>query len=110
MIDVLKRYLDKIGVKDFTALSGEERTTYDNWVDILSKTLTIESIKEFIELQIPELRTKLKEHVENGEDRKALYITAKLNNWEALLDLIEEPDRSKEVIKEHIKHLLEEDN
>ena len=109
MIGILKKYLDKIGVKDFTELTGEERATYDKWHEVLSKEITVETIREFIELQVVDLRKNLKSYVMDGKERQALLATARLENYEALLDIIDEPNRSKESLEQHIKSLLVED-
>lgn len=106
MIGILKKYLDYIGVKDFMSLRGDELDTYNTWQEVLSKEVTVINLREFAELQIAELQKDLKKHVKEGNDRDALFTTARLENYEAMVDFIDEPDRSKNSLKEHINNLL----
>ena len=108
MIGILKKYLDKLGLKDFTELTDEERVDYDKWYEVLSKEVTVESTKEFAEQQIVELQKDLKRYVREGKDREALFATAKLDNYEALLEIMDEPNRTRENLEGYIKNLIDE--
>lgn len=103
---MLNKYLTKLGVNDFTELDAEERATYDEWREVLEAEATVENIGEFIDAQIKTLGGELQEAVREGHDRKALLITARLENYNDLQAVITAPDRNREALQAHINNLL----
>jgi hypothetical protein len=51
-MNILAKYLKKIGVKSYEELNEEERATYREWeISISGRKLTDEDVKEFLELE-----------------------------------------------------------
>jgi len=103
---LFRQYLDKLGVQDFTQLSDEERQTYDEWVVAYEAETTVETMRKFVETQQVQLAKDLREAVQNGDDRAALYLTARLANYDDIYALIVAPDKGRQQLEAHIKNLL----
>lgn len=103
---LLGRYLDKQGVADVTQLSEEEKATYEKWQEVLSAEVTLETVVKFLEDQLPKLDKDLREAVKQGEDRKAILITARIENYNDLKAVIAAPDRNREKLAAFITNLL----
>lgn len=103
---ILQKYLKKAGVGDFTELDPEERATYDAWRETLEAEVTVENLTTFIQAQIANLSQELREAVKEGHDRKALLITARLENYNDLMGLITAPDRNRETLAAFIENLI----
>ncbi len=103
---ILQKYLAKVGVGDFTELDPEERATYDAWRETLEAEITVENLTTFIRAQIANLNGELQEAVEQGHDRKAILITARLKNYNDLIGLITAPDRNRESLAIFIDNLI----
>lgn len=106
-IALLKRYREKLGVGDYTELTDDEKKTYDQWEAILTKEITLENLREFLGKQQLVLAKELREAVTNGEERKALRISARLDNYEAMAAFIDEPTRSRDNLIAHLKTLVD---
>jgi len=51
-MNILAKYLKKIGVKSYEELNEEERATYREWeISISGRKLTDEDVKEFLDLE-----------------------------------------------------------
>lgn len=106
-IGVLRKYVnEKLGVADYTQLSGDEKKTYDGWEAILTKELKLDDLRNFLAKQSVTLGKELREAVEKGEDRRALKIAARMENYEAIVAFLDEPNRSREVLIAQITNLL----
>lgn len=102
----ISKYLEKLGVADFTGLTGDERSTYDEWQEVLRKEANVEDLVKFIEYQLATLTTDLRKAIREGDDRQALYTTARLENYEAMRGVLTAPERNKEALAKHITSLL----
>lgn len=91
MENLLTKYLKKLGVEDYSELTDVERATYEEWQRILSHEVRIDDVAEYLEGQIARLNKELRAAVTEGEDRDALKITAKIENYEAIIMFIKEP-------------------
>lgn len=105
MENLLEKLLKKAGVKDYRELTTQEKATYDNWSKVLSKEVNIDDIEEFIGNEVKKLYKELKEKTKKDKGREALYLTARIDNYEAILSIIKTPKAQKEAIKERIKKL-----
>lgn len=103
---LINKYFARLKVNDFTELSEEERATYDEWQEILQAEQTVEGISKFVSAQVKNLEGELRTAVRNGEERKALFITARLENYNDLQAVIDAPERSREALAAHISNLL----
>lgn len=103
---LLSRYLEKLGVADFTQLDAEERETYDQWREVLEKEATLEDVTKFIEHELSNLNKELQEAVRDGDDRKAILTAARLQNYNDLKHVITAPERNREQLAGYINNLL----
>lgn len=104
---ILQKYLKKVGVADFTELDPEERATYDTWRETLEAEVTVDTLTTFIKAQLANLSRELQEAVREGHDRKALLITARLQNYNDLMEVITAPDRNRESLAIFIDNLIQ---
>lgn len=103
---LLRRWLGQLGIEDYTGLKSHEKKTYDQWESVLTKELQLEDLRNFLQKQIPALAKELREAVQAGEDKNALFLSARIENYEAIVAFIDEPDRSRETLIAHITNLL----
>lgn len=104
---MLKRFLEWCGVQEYTDLNPEEKQTYNQWSDILGKDLTIADITAFIGEQRSKLAVEMRDAVKAGNDRAALLLAARIENYEDLEAVIKAPANAKQDIINHIARLLE---
>lgn len=100
----MKNWISKLGGRD--NLDAEERQTYDEYYDILSRELTLEDLEDFFTAEIANLSSQLRDAVKAGEDRKALLLAARIENTQTWLDFIQAPQREKDALIEHITNSL----
>jgi len=105
-IGMLKKWLDTLEIEDYTQLSEQEQATYNQWEQVINKEPNLDELKDFLRKQLVVLSKELREAVEKGEDRRALRISARLDNYEAIVEVLDEPERSREVIIANIKNLI----
>lgn len=106
MDTTLFKYLEKCGVKGVNDLTELERHDFDEWQKILSATTTIEDIIKFLKVEVEILNRDLREAVKKEEQRAALLITARLENYEALLAITEGPENAKKELRATIEAKL----
>lgn len=106
-LGLLRRYREKQGVAELTELTAEERATYEQWEAILTKELTLDNLRDFLVKQQHTLSKELREAVEGGNERKALRIVARLDNYETLATFIEEPAKNREQLIKQLTSLTE---
>ncbi len=104
-IGLLQNWIKKLGGRD--QLTPEEQQAYDEYYEVLTRELNLEDLAEFLKNEIYNLHTKLREAVEKGKDRNALYISARIENYQAWVDYMEAPAREKESLIEHITNLTD---
>lgn len=102
----LDKLLEKVGVTDISELSPIERATFDEWQKALNAEVNIEDVAKFIEYQVKRLNRELRLAVVEARDREALRITAKLDNYDALVFFIKEPLERKKAVSEEILNQL----
>lgn len=103
-IGLLQNWINKLGGRE--QLDAEEKATYDEYYEVLTRELTIQDIIEFLKNEIYNLHNALRRAVEAGEERKALYISARIENYQTWVDYMEAPEREKEALIEHITSSL----
>jgi N-acetylglucosamine kinase-like BadF-type ATPase len=99
MQDILRKYLEKQGIEDVTKLTPEEKETFKQWEEAFSHDLRAENVATYLGSQIGQLNKQLREAVKRGEDRAALMITARVENYEALQAMLQEPKRRRDEIE-----------
>jgi hypothetical protein len=102
----LDKLLEKVGVTDVSELSAVEKATFDEWQEALNANVAIEDVAKFMEYQVKRLNKDLRQAVVEGRDRDALRITAKLENYDALVFFIREPLERKKAVSEEILNQL----
>jgi dihydroorotate dehydrogenase len=106
MDNLIKKFLDKQGIEDVTKLTPEEKSTYAEWEKILDGQTKITDVADWLEKNIKSMNVQLREAVKQGEDRVALLLTARLENYEAIAMMIREPDRKREDLQAYINSKL----
>lgn len=95
LANLLNKYLEKLGVKEYADLTELERATYKEWEAILAKDVRMEDVAEFLEKQLKHLNRELREAVTEGDDRLALKISGRIENYETIVLFIREPLEAK---------------
>lgn len=106
MDNLLVRLLKKLGVEDYSDLTDIEKATYKQWEEILAKDVKIEDVSKFLDTQIKRLNRELREAVKEGDDRLALNISAKIDNFETIVLFIREPLEAKKRLEESLLETL----
>jgi hypothetical protein len=102
---LIQKWLDKIGVKNVSDLSSDEKATYDNWSKILSEgEITVEKIKEFCKSQKKLIETQYTNP--DNTDKKDNILKASLGIYNALIGLIEGPRSEKESLEKYLEQLI----
>lgn len=104
--NILNSFLKKLGVNDYSELSELEKSTYKQWEQILNKTVRIEDVAIFLEVKVKNLQKDLHDAIKEGDDRMALHITAKIENYETIILFIKEPlERRKHLERQLLDNL-----
>lgn len=104
---ILHRYLEKLGLRSSIELDAEERVTYQQWEEILTSELTIESLVETIRKELDAQNQALRNAVKAGDERAAQIAVARIENYETLVSLVERRERSRDELAEHINRLID---
>ena len=110
MRDIIERYLKKIGIRNPDELTPEEKATLEQWTEIFGKEVDINTIANFLETEIARLHGIIKEAVIEGNDRQALNATSRVQNYEAILGIIRQPEAERERLKARLEALMEGKN
>lgn len=104
-MDFLKKYLDKIGVKNFSELSSEEKDTYRNWEEALSgRKLTDDDVAVFLVRTENDIIEKLVGL--SGYDEKDAQLKAELNIIRKIKDFLKTPELEKKMMETNLANLL----
>jgi len=103
-VNLLSKILQKKGIKDTSELSPEERQDFDRWKAILSKDVSVETIKDFCKFQISVIENKFA----TGEntDKQDAFLKASLNVYLNLLKAIEAPKQEREALERYLQDLI----
>lgn len=106
-ISLLNRYMhEKLNVGGYSNLTDDEKRTHDEWNAILTKEPNVQDLVAFLHKQVMVLGKDLRAAVQGGDERKALYIAARVENYEAIVAILTEPDRNREALIAQITNLL----
>jgi len=105
-MSILNKFLDKIGVKDYSELTSEEKTTYRSWEDALSgRKLTDKEIATFFETEIEEIQVKLiSARISSRED---LFLKMKLEFIRSAKAFLATPLIEKQMVENEISNLIQ---
>lgn len=105
MLDLLSKYLEKIGVKSFTELTPEERETYTNWEASLSgKKLTDEDVARFI-VGLEEDIIKELIDTKTGTERD-LFLKMQLDLIRKIKTFLRNPELEKKMTEYQLLNLI----
>lgn len=107
MKDILQRLLKKRGIENIDTLSIEEKETFNNWQEILSKEeITPNDIKLFCINQISIIESKWAD-LKIEQKKKAELIPYHVV-YKTLIAVIESPKAVREGLEKHLNQLLNE--
>ena len=103
-MNLLEKFLKKVGVTEFSQLTEEEKETYRNWDSILSgRKLTDEEVATF-------LTTELEETVQKVIDQKLttredIFLKMKLDFIRKIQGFLNVPKVEKKILEQNINQL-----
>ena len=104
-MSILKKYLEKIGVKEFSQLDEDEKKIYRNWEEALSgKKLTDSDVATFIitlEDAIIEELTDVK-----ISDKRDMFLKMQLDLVRKIKRFLSSPEMQKKLTEMSINNLL----
>jgi len=104
-MSILKNYLKKIGVKDFSELTEEEKETYRGWEESLSgRRITDDDVAVFLKQEEDETINKL--IGSKLSDREDIFLKMKLEFVKKLVNFLNVPAMEKEMTEKSINQLI----
>lgn len=105
-MDLLKKYLGKLGVSDFSQLQEEEKETYKEWEEALSgKALTDEDVAKFlINLQEELIENILK--TPQKETDKKLFYEMQLDLVRKIIGFLRTPELQRKLMEQNLINLI----
>lgn len=104
-MNILEKFLKKVGVTSPDQLSSEEQKTYEEWRKILSKDeLTLGNIKDFCRTQVSIIEAKWKDY--NLENSKKAELIPYHTVYRTLEQVVEAPRLEREQLEAQLNQLL----
>lgn len=104
-MDYLKKYLNKIGIKDFSELNPEEKLQYNSWQEALSgKKLTDKDVAVFLISKENEIITEL-----IGTEitaKRDSYLKMQLDLIRQIKNFLNTPELQKKMTEYTLQELL----
>jgi len=102
---MLEQLLEKLGIHDYSALTAEEKKTYETWAKVLvTGDPTIEGVKKFVASEY-ERAIEECQKFENSKDRQ-LFFQALARLTGTLKTFLETPANQREALKSHLKQVF----
>lgn len=101
---ILEKYLEKLGLKDYSELTTAEREVYRQWEEVLNINIKVEDVATFLEKQVKVLNKRLREAIGEGDDVQTMILSARIENYETIILFIREPIEARKNLE---KELLE---
>ena len=102
-MQILRRYLDKLKIKDATELTTAEKATYDKWVEVFSKEVTVKDVITFLKSEIERLRVAREQDTRSELDES---YRLRILNYKSLLAVVEKPEREKRQLEAAIESII----
>jgi len=103
-MNLLKKYLDKINVKEFSELSEEEKETYRSWEEVLSgRKLTDDDVAQFLGTELDDTLNKLEDP--KLSPREDVFLKMKLSFVRKINAFLNSPEVEKKTLEENIKNI-----
>lgn len=104
-LDILTKYLKKVGAKSYQDLNELERETYEQWKTSLSgRKLTDEEVKQFLDAELEATIEKLIK--ESHGTREDTFLKMRLDMVRKIKHFLYTPELEKKVVEQGIKNLL----
>lgn len=104
-MNLLKKYLNKIGVKDYSELTEEEKATYRIWEESLNgRKLTDEDVAAFLDTELEVTLAKLINS--RLSDREDLFLKVKIDFIRKVKVFLQTPEMEKKMLEVNINNQL----
>lgn len=105
-MDILKKYLNKLGVKEFSELTTEEKETYRGWEEALrGRKITDEEVSVFLDQTENDIINELVDKQNN--DRRDIYLKVQLDLIRKIRSFLNVPKVEKLMTERNINNLIE---
>lgn len=102
---ILKKYLEKIGVSEFSELTPEEKETYRTYEETLNgRKLTDDEVKQFFAFEMDDTVQKLITKKHNS--RTDIFLKMKLDMLRRLTQFLNIPDTEKRSLEDNLRKQL----
>ena len=104
-MDILKKYLTKIGVGNYEELTSDEKDTYKLWEESISgRKLTDDEVSNFLQTELSQAILKLTEVNLSKEDE--IYRKCEVRMIQKIQKFLESPKIEKAMIEKQISSML----
>jgi hypothetical protein len=104
-IDILEKYLKKLGVKSYVDLNQEEKDTYNQWQESLSgRKLTDEDVEHFFSVEFEDTINKLIKETTNS--REDIFLKMKLDMLKKIRSFLDAPKMEKKILEQNLENML----
>ena len=102
---ILKDYLKKIGVTEFSQLSEEEKETYRKWEETLSgRKITDEEVEDFFETELEDAISKISDmKLGKTED---IFLKMKIEFLRKIKTFLKGPELEKKMLEQNLHNQL----
>lgn len=108
MKPILDKLLEKRGIQDVTALSPDEKETFEKWDRTLSEgNLTVKKIEDFCKAQMSVIEARWRREVADNSKEKNEKLMVMHTVYSTLAALIAAPQTEKENLEKYLKNLLD---
>lgn len=105
-MQILDKYLKKLGLKSYVELSPEEKETYRQWEASLSgRKLTDEEVSIFFKTELENTTVKLIE--KNLNERQDIFLKMKLEFIRSVMNFLDSPARERIMVEKSIGQMIE---
>jgi hypothetical protein len=100
-MNILEKYLNKLGLKSYAELNEEEKQTYKEWeASVSGRKLTDEDVKQFLDI---ELQTAIKRLTEiNLSKEDEIFRKVEVKMIQKILTFLDSPRIEKEMMEKQI--------
>lgn len=104
-MNLLSKYLEKIGVKHFHELNSEEKETYLDWEKSLNgRQITDKEVSDFFNVEIEDTINKLVSKKYDEDDDR--FLKVKLEFLRKVKNFLKMPEYEKQIVEQGIKKLI----
>ncbi len=102
---ILKDYLKKIGVKEFSELTQEEKDTYRVWEETLSgRKITDEEVSDFFTNELEDVMGKITSM--KLSDKEDTFLKMKLEFLRKIQNFLQGPELEKKMLEQNLHNQL----